>query len=137
MKYNVKKAISLIIATSMCTSVTVNAMAANNVHKNSISAVNTLTSGVAQVGDVTYNTLQEAVNAVPEGGTVKLLGNIQISENLNINKPMTIDLGGFELSLSTSIEIANVASGAVTIKNGSIKNEGYSNSINEIGRAHV
>lgn len=130
MKYNVKKAISLIIATSMCTSVTVNAMAANNVHKNSISAVNTLTSGVAQVGDVTYDTLQDAVNAVPEGGTVKLLGNVQTGEKLNINKPMTIDLGGFELSLSTSIEIANVASGAVTIKNGSIKNEGYSNSIN-------
>ncbi|HQB32429.1 MAG TPA: hypothetical protein PLI19_03755, partial [Erysipelotrichaceae bacterium] len=43
----------------------------------------------------TYDTLQEALDAAPEGDTVILLSSITSSTGVQINKPVTLDGDGF------------------------------------------
>ena len=45
---------------------------------------------VAKVGNNYYNTLQEAVNAAPAGGTVYLTSSMLINDTVTINKSLTI-----------------------------------------------
>lgn len=47
--------------------------------------------GTIDSGD--YDNLTDAIDAVPEGGTLKLTDNVSV-ESLNINKDITIDLNG-------------------------------------------
>lgn len=52
---------------------------------------------LVQADGVGYNTLEEAIESVSEGGTVKLNDDIVISETVKINKKMTLDLNGKEI----------------------------------------
>lgn len=65
---------------------------------------------VAQVGDQSYATLKEALDAAKNGGTVKLLTNASLGENdqedvytLGDGESLTIDLAGKTLSGSFDI----------------------------------
>lgn len=52
---------------------------------------------LVQADGVGYNTLEEAIESVSEGGTVKLNADVVISETVKINKKMTLDLNGKEI----------------------------------------
>ena len=81
-------------------------------------------SGVAQVGDVTYETLQSAIDASNVGDTVTLLADI--NENIKITKAITLDLNektikGIGDASVVSVSLSDVSSDAtLTIKNGTI-----------------
>ena len=79
-------------------------------------------SYVAKINDINYVTLTEAINTAKDNDTIELLSNV--NENININKPITLDLGGFELSSNSNKSIISVNNlkGVITIKNGTIKN---------------
>ncbi len=53
---------------------------------------------VAKVGEVYYATLQAAIDAVSENGTVTLLCDITPTEQLLINKSLTLDLGEYTIT---------------------------------------
>ena len=56
------------------------------------------TIGVAQIGQVIYETLADAVEAAREGDTVKLLANVNESIVIAAGQDITIDLSGFTLT---------------------------------------
>ena len=59
---------------------------------------------VAQIGDVKYETLADALAAAKDGDTVKLLDNVDLTETLIIkDKTITLDLNGKTISNSTDI----------------------------------
>lgn len=77
--------------------------------------------GVAQVGDDTYATLQEAINKAPDNATVKLLKDTV--ENVVIDKTriLNLDLNGHKITNASGDTILNrgtlVIDGAGTIDN--------------------
>lgn len=60
---------------------------------------------VAKIGDVEYETLQEAVNAVQEVETIILIDNVVLAEIVTIpaDNTLTIDLNGKSISMEESI----------------------------------
>ena len=60
---------------------------------------------VAKIGDVEYETLQEAVAAVLEGETITLIADVTLAERVTIpaDKTLTIDLNGKSISMEESI----------------------------------
>ena len=56
------------------------------------------TIGVAQIGQVIYKTLADALAAAREGDTVKLLDNVNESIVIAAGQDITIDLGGYTLT---------------------------------------
>ena len=59
---------------------------------------------IAQIGDVKYETLADAIAAAKDGDTVKLLDNVDLTETLIIrDKTITLDLNGKTISNSTDI----------------------------------
>jgi hypothetical protein len=67
-------------------------------------------TAVAQIGNIYYGSLSEAVNAVSEGGTITLLTDV--NEALSITKPLTIILNGKVISgdvEATGMEIVKTA----------------------------
>lgn len=52
----------------------------------------------AKVGNTYYKTLAEAVAAAKDGDTVTLLKNVVLNSTLTLNKNMTLDLNGCEIS---------------------------------------
>ena len=84
---------------------------------------------VAQVGTTKYENLQDALDVVPDGGTVTVLKDIATSGNIFAdgyvsggNRTYTVDLGGYTVSGATFI----VDSGNnVTFKNGTIESATY------------
>ena len=79
----------------------------------------TTTSKVAQIGDVKYETLKDAIDAAKTGDTVTLLANT--NEDVTINKNITLDLGGKTLTnTSTGKATISVTGGTVTVKNGTV-----------------
>ena len=96
---------------------------------------------VAQVGTQKFETLQDAVNAVEDGGTITLIGNVTFTETTRTHnsgtwydglyyigdKSFTIDLGGFTIGQDGSVNdyllnFKNVGSKAntITLKNGTL-----------------
>lgn len=75
---------------------------------------------VAQIGDVKYETLKDAINAAKAGETVTLLVNT--TEDVTINKDITLDLGGKTLTNTGSGKATvTIDKGATaTVQNGSI-----------------
>ena len=73
---------------------------------------------VAQIGDVKYETLKDAINAANAGETVTLLADA--TEDVTINKNITLDLGGKTLTNTSSgkATISVKDSAVVTVKNG-------------------
>lgn len=51
--------------------------------------------GVAAVGNTTYSTLEDAINAAENGDAVVLLKDIEVSSVIQINKNLTLHLNGF------------------------------------------
>ncbi len=84
---------------------------------------------VAQVGSTKYESLQDALDVTPDGGTVTVLKDITTSGNIFAdgyvsggNRTYTVDLGGYTVSGGTFI----VADGNdVTFKNGTIESASY------------
>ena len=68
--------------------------------------------GVAEVAGVTYPTLQEAITAAQSGAVVKMLGNT--TENVTINKSLTLDLNGFRLDGGNNTSADHKYKAAVT-----------------------
>lgn len=73
---------------------------------------------VAQIGDVKYETLKDAINAAKDGDIVTLLADA--TEDVTINKNITLDLGGKTLTNTNSgkATISVKDSAVVTVKNG-------------------
>lgn len=78
---------------------------------------------VAQIGDVKYETLKDAINAANTGDTVKLLRDINTPEiSYMISKSLTIDLNGMTVTgngYDAVFQIDN-ADAKVVIKNGKV-----------------
>ena len=74
----------------------------------------------AQVGETKYDSLQAAINAAEAGATVTLLVNT--TEDVTINKDITLDLGGKTLTNTSSGKATvTIDKGATaTVQNGSI-----------------
>lgn len=74
----------------------------------------------AIIGTTEYDTLQEAVNAVSEGDTIRLLRNISLTGTVTIadtnNKSFTIDLKGRTLNSGNMTALVHNGSGTLTIR---------------------
>ncbi len=88
-------------------------------------------NSVAEVGGIYYDTLQEAINAAEDGGTVTLVKDADITNekygtrNININKSLTLNGDGHTITASNrGIAIGDQASANVnvTIQNVTINN---------------
>lgn len=95
---------------------------------------------IAKVGEVGYFTLQEAVNAVEDGGTITLIADETFTENNRYNnggwwdglgyngdKSFTIDLGGFTISQNGALndylmwfKNDGAKPNTITLKNGTL-----------------
>ena len=76
-------------------------------------------SGVAYVAGKGYDSLQSALDAAQDGETVTLLTDA--TEDVVINKSITLDLGGKTLTNANSGKATiSVQGGTVTVKNGSV-----------------
>ena len=74
---------------------------------------------VAQIGDVKYETLKDAINAAQAGETVTLLADT--TEDVTISKDITLDLGGKTLTNTNAGKATiSVTGGKVTVKGGSV-----------------
>mgnify|MGYP004510758889 CR=1 FL=1 len=78
---------------------------------------------VAEVNKIRYDSLKAAINAAAAGDTVKILQDFEISEQIIINKAITIDLNGKTLTNSyynaSNVQAYGMSINAtVTIKNG-------------------
>ncbi len=74
---------------------------------------------VAQIGDVKYETLAEAIAAANAGDTVTLLA--EVTADVVIDKNITLDLGGKTLTNTGAGKATiSVTGGTVTIKNGTV-----------------
>ena len=76
---------------------------------------------VASIGDKTYASLADAINAAAAGQTVTLLADA--IEDVTINKDITLDLGGKTLTNTNAGKATvTIAKGATaTVKNGTVK----------------
>ncbi len=83
----IKKLLSLLtVAAMMLTTCSVTALAADG--------------DVAQIGNTTYATLYDAVDAAKNGDTIKLIGDAENTKQLLIGKNITLDLNGKKLKSS-------------------------------------
>lgn len=87
----------------------------------------TTAKDVASVADKTYATLQEAINAAETGATVKLLADVNSTEQITISKNITLDLNGKTLCVDCNPPTAQgqiVISAEVTICDSSAEQTG-------------
>ena len=79
----------------------------------------------AKIGETTYNTLQEAIEAVQEGVTIELNRDITLTETAVIaeGKSVVLDLNGKTLAAADKNTIRNDG-GNLTIKNGTVTRTG-------------
>ena len=86
--------------------------------------INFRTPYVAKIGDVKYETLQEAVTAYNEGETIVMLKNAQSETADAINKDVTIDFAGFTydgtLDINATLNVVGTAGKVTSI----VLNEG-------------
>ena len=79
---------------------------------------------VAQIGEIKYATLSEALAAANSGDTVTLLTNVEISDSILLDKSLTLDLGGNTITSSNNRSIKINTSGnaaeEIVIKNGTV-----------------
>ena len=79
----------------------------------------TQTNDVAQIGSTKYASLADALANAADDATVTLLADV--TENVTINKSITLDLGGKTLTnTSTGKASISVTGGTVTVKNGAV-----------------
>lgn len=81
--------------------------------------------GAAQIGEKTYSTLPEAVNAAKDGDTIKLLADYKTAEGaseeeddgLTITKSVTLDLNGHGMD---DFRVAQINDAAETLPSGNL-----------------
>ena len=80
-------------------------------------------TGVAQVGNAYYATLQEAINNAADGDTITLLADIKTETAIRINRAVVLDLNGCDITGGTTssaiTSIASISASGVTITNSS------------------
>ncbi len=65
-------------------------------------------AGGATIGATTYESLKEAMGAARSGDTVKLLGNENMITAMMVPSGVTLDLGGYELSVRQLVSFGDV-----------------------------
>lgn len=68
---------------------------------------------VAKIGETEYETLQEAIGAAGADATITLLANVTITESTTIDKNITLDLNGHNISETVTDQF-----GAIYVKKG-------------------
>lgn len=68
---------------------------------------------VAKIGETVYETLQEAIGAAGADATITLLANVTITESTTIDKNITLDLNGHNISETVTDQF-----GAIYVKKG-------------------
>ena len=64
-------------------------------------------TGVAMIGDATYETLADAVAKADNGATIKLLKDVAMDSTLVLNKDTTLDLNGHKITNGSSLITAD------------------------------
>lgn len=64
-------------------------------------------TGVAMIGDTTYETLADAVTKADNGATIKLLKDVAMDSTLVLNKDTTLDLNGHKITNGSSLKTAD------------------------------
>ena len=70
---------------------------------------------VASTGGIAYATLQEAVNAVADGGKITLFNNTQENVSIKSNNSFQLELNSYTLDGGTGVAIENKGSANLTI----------------------
>lgn len=69
------------------------------------------TSGVAQIGNKKYETLEAAITAAQNGETVKLIANVTMQDGILLDKgvdvAITLDLNGFTYTVQEGASVSN------------------------------
>lgn len=117
-----KKALLASLAAFLCVMLTVFGLSMSVSLSETAKAADE-TSAVAQVGTTTYGTLNGAIGAAAEGSTVTLLKDT--TEDVVVNKNITLDLNGFTLNGGTGTAKAAITNkGTLTIKDSSAAKTG-------------
>ena len=117
-----KKALLASLAAFLCVMLTVFGLSMSVSLSETAKAADE-TSAVAQVGTTTCGTLNGAIGAAAEGNTVTLLKDT--TENVVVDKDITLDLNGFTLNGGTGTAKATITNyGTLTIKDSSAEKTG-------------
>ena len=82
-------------------------------------AFNTGKAVEAKIGNTYYATLQAAIDAVAEGGTITLIADVGLNAVVTIEKEITLDLNGYTVTGADGAIVFNVKADT-TITNGTI-----------------
>lgn len=117
------------------TNVVLKTFSGKQLQKNAFYTVKVGGATAVQVGDQVYSSLQQALDAVPDGGTVTLLSDITSEQGFTYkggtvtkasgsNVEAVLDLGGHTLKVTADTKNSHralkVTGGTLTIKNGTI-----------------
>lgn len=88
------------------------------------------------VDGVKYNTAAEAINAVPDGGTIKMAGGLGADEIINVEKKLTLDMNSAVIVDNNKCPMEISISGELTLSgNGSVEcNKNAEPAINNCGK---
>ena len=90
------------------------------------------TSEVARIGDNTYNSIQDAIDACPSGvsTTITILKNVRTILNVDAGKDIIIDLDNHTLTANSGSKALFEKSGNLTIQNGTLNSNNGASTIN-------
>lgn len=88
------------------------------------------------VDGIKYDTAAEAINAVPDGGTIKMAGGLGADEIINVEKKLTLDMNSAVIVDNNKCPIEIGTSGELTLSgNGSVEcNKNVEPAINNCGK---
>lgn len=88
------------------------------------------------IDGVKYDTAAEAINAVPDGGTIKMAGGLGADEIINVEKKLTLDMNSAVIVDNNKCPIEIGTSGELTLSgNGSVEcNKNVEPAINNCGK---
>lgn len=133
-----KKIISLLTAISMMCSML---MAFNvNTRADENETLENITEPVAQVNNTKYQTLEDAIAAAEDGGTINIIKDIETEKVVAVpeNKNIILNLNEKTLTSASKANAVNVNIGAsLVIKNGNINAVSAVRILNNLGKATV
>ena len=88
------------------------------------------------IDGIKYDTAAEAINAVPDGGTIKMAGGLGADEIINVEKKLTLDMNSAVIVDNNKCPIEIGTSGELTLLgNGSVEcNKNIEPAINNCGK---
>ena len=115
-----KRLLASILAASMLLAMSPFALADENTQDTTDPGQPAEQTCVAKIGENKYPTLAGALAAAQPGDTIELLKDV--TENITINKSLTLDLGGFTLSGNANAAVVTISGDKpqVTVKNGTV-----------------